>query len=312
MLLSINVAGLTFSGADVGGFFGNPDGELVTRWYQAAAFQPFYRGHAHLDTKRREPWLFGEPYTSHIRTAIRRRYQLLPFFYTLFANANRTGVPVMRPLWAHWPKDTNTFRIDNEHLVGSDLLVAPVTQPGVNSVEVYFPGQGERWFEYEGFESFNGGSSATRTVNLNEIAVFQRGGSIIPKKERSRRASFMMAEDPLTLMVALDANNKAQGELYVDDSISFAYKRGAYLLKAFTFENNRLRATNVHSSPDFSTTSVVEKVVIKGFTSKPSAVTAKVGGKDTPVDYTFDYPAKTLTLRKPETLVQGEWDIVIQ
>jgi alpha 1,3-glucosidase len=63
MLLSMSVASLTFVGADVGGFFGAPDAELVTRWTQAAAYQPFFRGHAHHDSPRREPWVFGEPHT---------------------------------------------------------------------------------------------------------------------------------------------------------------------------------------------------------------------------------------------------------
>jgi len=55
-------ASLTFeasTGADVGGFFGNPEPDLLVRWYQVGAFYPFFRGHAHHDTKRREPWLFG-------------------------------------------------------------------------------------------------------------------------------------------------------------------------------------------------------------------------------------------------------------
>ena len=73
MLLSLNAGGIVFSGADVGGFFGDPDAQLLTRWYQQAAFQPFFRGHAHIDSKRREPYLFGEPYTSAIREAIRTR-----------------------------------------------------------------------------------------------------------------------------------------------------------------------------------------------------------------------------------------------
>lgn len=67
MLLTLNVAGLPFAGADVGGFFGAPTPELLARWYQAAALTPFFRGHAHLDSPRREPWLFGEPWTSIIR-----------------------------------------------------------------------------------------------------------------------------------------------------------------------------------------------------------------------------------------------------
>jgi mannosyl-oligosaccharide alpha-1,3-glucosidase len=67
MLLTLNIAGLPNCGCDIGGFFGNPEPELLVRWYQSGIFNPFFRGHAHLESKRREPWLFGEPYTSQIR-----------------------------------------------------------------------------------------------------------------------------------------------------------------------------------------------------------------------------------------------------
>jgi mannosyl-oligosaccharide alpha-1,3-glucosidase len=67
MLLSMNLAGLPNVGADVGGFFGNPELELLQRWYQAGIFYPFFRAHAHLDAKRREPWLFGDEATDRIR-----------------------------------------------------------------------------------------------------------------------------------------------------------------------------------------------------------------------------------------------------
>lgn len=73
----------------MGGFFGNPEPDLLTRWYQVGAYYPFFRGHAHLDTKRREPWLFGEPYTTLIRDAIRTRYALLPYVYTVFYEAHK-------------------------------------------------------------------------------------------------------------------------------------------------------------------------------------------------------------------------------
>ena len=71
---------ITILTADVGGFFGNPDAELLARWYQLGAYQPFFRAHAHIDTTRREPWLFGEKYTAVIRSSIQQRYQLLPFW----------------------------------------------------------------------------------------------------------------------------------------------------------------------------------------------------------------------------------------
>ena len=82
--------------ADVGGFFGNPEPEMLVRWYQVGAFAPFFRGHAHLDTKRREPYLLEEPYKSIVRDIIRLRYSLLPVWYTAFRFASVSGVPVLR------------------------------------------------------------------------------------------------------------------------------------------------------------------------------------------------------------------------
>lgn len=82
--------------ADVGGFFWDPDPELLVRWYQAGALQPFFRGHCAKLSKRREPWLFGEEVTAAIRSVIQERYCLLPFWYTLFYQAHTSGVPPLR------------------------------------------------------------------------------------------------------------------------------------------------------------------------------------------------------------------------
>uniref|UniRef100_A0A8C9L249 Glycoside hydrolase family 31 N-terminal domain-containing protein n=1 Tax=Pavo cristatus TaxID=9049 RepID=A0A8C9L249_PAVCR len=96
MLLTISMAGISFCGADVGGFIGDPEPELLVRWYQAGAYQPFFRGHSNMKSKRREPWLFGEKNTQIIREAIRERYVLLPYLYTLFYRAHTEAEPVMR------------------------------------------------------------------------------------------------------------------------------------------------------------------------------------------------------------------------
>jgi len=96
MLLSLNLGAISFSGADVGGFFGNTDAELMTRWMQAGAYTPFFRGHAHHDAKRREPWMFGDETMVRLRKAAMARYALLPYWYTIFAEAARTGMPIMR------------------------------------------------------------------------------------------------------------------------------------------------------------------------------------------------------------------------
>lgn len=118
MLLSLSVSGIPFCGADVGGFFNNPNTELLTRWYQAGAFQPFFRGHAHLHTKRREPWLFDEQTNKIIKASIKKRYTYLPYWYTLFYEHEKTAVPPMRPLWMEYPQDGETFSMDNQYLLG--------------------------------------------------------------------------------------------------------------------------------------------------------------------------------------------------
>ncbi|GLT53611.1 hypothetical protein SLA2020_268710 [Shorea laevis] len=123
MILTLGLTGISFSGADVGGFFGNPEPELLVRWYQLGAYYPFFRGHAHHDTKRREPWLFGERNTELIRDAIHVRYMLLPYFYTLFREANTSGVPVVRPLWMEFPSEEATFSNDEAFMVGNSIMV---------------------------------------------------------------------------------------------------------------------------------------------------------------------------------------------
>ena len=105
MLLSLSVAGIPFVGADVGGFFGNPSTKLLVRWYQAAVFHPFLRAHAEFKTKRREPYLFGDEVTAQVRHALKLRYSLLPYLYTLFANHRDDGSLVMRPMWYEFPAD---------------------------------------------------------------------------------------------------------------------------------------------------------------------------------------------------------------
>ena len=106
MLLAISLSGISFVGSDIGGFFGNPDPELLIRWYETAIYTPFCRAHAHSDTARREPWLLEAEHTELVRRALKRRYALLPYLYTLFEHAHRSAAPIMRPMWYEFPSDT--------------------------------------------------------------------------------------------------------------------------------------------------------------------------------------------------------------
>lgn len=93
------------------------------------------RSHAHIDTKRREPWLFPENTMSIIREAIRKRYSFLPLWYTMFYEHERSGLPIMRPLLSQYPLDKDAFAIDYEYLLSDKLLVRPVMQKGAHKVK---------------------------------------------------------------------------------------------------------------------------------------------------------------------------------
>ncbi|OQR83264.1 neutral alpha-glucosidase [Achlya hypogyna] len=311
MLLSMSVASLTFVGADVGGFFGTPDAELVTRWTQAAAYQPFFRGHAHHDSDRREPWVFGEPHTGRIREAIRRRYVLLPYVYTVFQACATSGLPVMRPLWLHHTADEAAFAVEDAFLLGEDIYVKPITAPGVTTTQVYFP-PGSVWYNvHEGYARLTAGSHSV-AAPLEYIPTFQRGGSIVAQRWRVRRSSALMRKDPYTLVVALDDSKRATGELYMDDEFTFAHETSGIFSKVrLSFADGRLSSTVVASA--FASDVLVERIVIVGL-QKAGATVAKelATGGQANVESFYDAATDTLTIRKPGVRAAGTWTLVVQ
>ncbi|KAI4163628.1 MAG: hypothetical protein LQ342_002662 [Letrouitia transgressa] len=292
MLLSQNIVGFPFSGADVGGFFGNPGKELLTRWYQAGAFYPFFRAHAHIDTRRREPYLAGPPYTEIITQALRLRYQLLPAWYTAFHTASVSGEPILRPMWYVHPSDESAFAMDDQfYLAATGLLVKPVTTEGADTVAIYLPPSGESYYDYFTYESFTGaGKSVSMAAPLSKIPVLMREGHVFTRKERPRKSSGLMRWDPYTLVVVLGKTGAAEGELYIDDGESFEYQAGAFIHRRFTFAataegKGRLGSEDLRTAPGKKTkeflkryTNVrVEKVVVVGAPSSWAAQTeAKV------------------------------------
>jgi mannosyl-oligosaccharide alpha-1,3-glucosidase len=330
MLLSIGLAGLPFCGADVGGFFGEPGAELFTRWYQAGAFTPFFRGHAHHDTKRREPWMYGDEHTKIHRQVAMIRYSLLPFWYTTFYTSYRTGIPVMRPMFSEFPDNEVMFTMDDQWMVGSSLLVKPVTEAGKSSADVYLPGGDSHedfgWYDFYSLKRLQvrpGGGLVTVPAPLSTIPVFIKGGSIVPRKMRLRRSSKLMAFDPYTLVVAPHvATGSAYGQLYLDDESTLAHERqAAYAVRDFTMETkldgqvsikctNGVKgpAPNDNGQPFFEVTNVVERIVIAGQKRPPTSVTMGI----TEIQFVYDAASQVLTLKKPSGVVTKDWEIVMK
>ncbi|CAG8548749.1 3175_t:CDS:10 [Ambispora leptoticha] len=336
MLLSIGISGISFAGADVGGFFGDPDIELLVRWYQTGAFQPFFRAHSHIDTKRREPWLFGEPHTTRIRNAIRERYALLPYWYTVFQEASETGMPVIRPMFVVFPEDEETFEIEDQYFVGDSLLVKPIVTEGQTSTEIYLSNN-EIYYDYFTFDPVRGSGRIKVDAPIEKFPVLLRGGSIIPRRQRIRQSSALMRLDPLTLLVGIDQNGEAKGSLYMDDGETYNYQNGDYIHRNLTYSSySKLISTSFPISGD-NTNFVksikdvrVERVIIIGLSKKPTKILAYHNDENNEVNnnqgLTFTWGQKdvlgtgvtftntndqVLVIKDPKVLVWRDWTIEI-
>ncbi|TMS36684.1 hypothetical protein L596_003786 [Steinernema carpocapsae] len=318
MLLSLSVSGIPHVGADVGGFFKNPDEQLLARWYQAAAFQPFFRAHAHIDCKRREPWLFSEGTKNVIRDAIRTRYSFLPFWYTLFYEHSISGKPVMRPLWSEFPEDESSFDEEREWMLGSAILVRPVMDPDVESVSLYLPGRNEIWYEWDTHKARRSPGAVYVDSPMTKIPHFQRGGTIVPMRERIRRASSLMKNDPITLYIASNYKGDfANGSLYLDDGESYDYKNGEYLYWSFQYKKEgdalyTIKSKNLDENGQYDPDVYVEKIVIRGVRYYPRSVHMYYDDYNPEtLEFSHDRDSHLMVIRKPGAFVSREFRIDI-
>jgi alpha-glucosidase len=226
MLASVGMSGEPFAGADVGGFAnGRPDGELLTRWYQVGFLSPFLRNHAEMGVYDHEPWRFGVPYDDIIRKYLKLRYRLLPYLYTVLEEAHRTGVPVFRPLLLNYQDDCNTLNIDDEFMVGGDLLAAPLLKPDQTSRLVYLP-KGA-WWDYWTGDLLHGGRLIRAQAPLETLPLFVRSGAVLPLGPKQNWIG-QKPLNPITFEIYPDESGQAATSLYEDDGISPAYEQGSF------------------------------------------------------------------------------------
>jgi alpha-glucosidase len=238
-LLNLGLSGVAFAGADIGGFFANGSPELFARWMQLGALYPFARASSARGCAPNEPWAWGEQAERVCRRALALRYQLLPYLYTLFEEAARTGAPILRPLLYHYPTDAATHTLHDQALLGRDLLLAPVLRPGKVCREVYLP-QGI-WYDLRSGERLAGPQHLLAEAGLEMLMpLYARGGAIIPSGPVVQYAEERPL-DHLTLDIYPDQDGAAEGLLYEDDGISFGHEQGR---SCRTFYQSQLDGAN--------------------------------------------------------------------
>ncbi|GAA0137413.1 glycoside hydrolase family 31 protein [Paenibacillus sp. YSY-4.3] len=231
MVLNLGLSGQPFAGPDIGGFSHHASPELLARWTQAGAFFPFCRNHSVLESVYQEPWAFGPEIEEICRKYIRLRYRFLPYLYTLFYEAHKTGMPIMRPLILEYPHDRNVHNLCDQFMVGSGLLVAPILRPGAESRAVYLP-EGE-WINYWSGERMAGGRHILALAPLDVMPMYVKAGAVIPELAEDERHWKPTLNEGAKIVLSVYApapGSESTGQWYADDAETYAYENGAYNL----------------------------------------------------------------------------------
>ncbi len=235
----LSISGIPFCGTDIGGFSGEPDGELFTRWIQLGTFSPFMRAHSAGDTKEREPWSFGEPYTAINRKFIELRYRLIPYLYSVFWEHHRYGFPILRPVIMHEQEVyKNHFRQD-EFTYGDKILVCPVLAPGEKTRRVYLP-KG-KWYYFWTNQVIDGGKEVDVPTPLETMPIFMKAGSVIPEYPVMQYMGEKEIEEVRLNIYYSDY--EVNSFLFEDYGETFAYEQDIYLEKKFVVEGKSHKLT---------------------------------------------------------------------
>lgn len=227
MTLNLSLSGQPFNGPDMGGFGADTDAELLAHWYAMGIYFPFARNHAAKGTVNQEPWVFGQKIEDVCRTAVERRYRLMPYIYTLFQEASTTGMPVMRPIFMADEKDANLRKEQQVYMLGGDLMIIPRF-----AKESAVPTGDWDIIQFE------------EKDDMYQAFVAQRPGSIVPTCEVAQ-STVDLDFDTLTLLVNPDENGNATGTYYEDERDGYGYKEGDFSMFTLnaTTENGIVKVT---------------------------------------------------------------------
>jgi alpha-glucosidase len=330
-LLNLGLSGIPFVGADIGGFNNSPPPDLLTRWIEIGAFNPFYRDHTTQGSLMQEVWVHGPEQEAIRRRYIETRYRLLPYIYTLADESSRTGLPLVRPVFLEFPEvfapsSSGFGNLDTEFLLGPSLLIAP--QPLAETMDNYvisFP-RG-KWYDFwTGLEApipppepsivqisndiANNGPGTKYPFRppihptLETLPVYVRGGSILPMQPLIQSTD-ETPNGPLELRVY--PGEQCGGSLYLDDGRTFRYQHGEFLRQAFRCESygKSVRVSFGARQGSYAPWWKTVEVVIYDWPS--SQADAKLSNSQAPLKTSYDAPGHALHILIPDSA--GEYEL---
>ncbi|WP_297070127.1 glycoside hydrolase family 31 protein [uncultured Duncaniella sp.] len=288
----------------------NPD--LVLRWLQFGVFTPIFRTHATKDSRiERQIWKFSNFPT--MLEAVKLRYALFPYIYTMAREAYDTGISICRPLYYDYPDGEEAYTYEGEYMFGNDILVAPITEAssnGLSTKEIWFP-EGN-WWSASTNELIEGPCVRTMSFTQEQIPYFFKQGAMIPFNPDVVKN---VTERPDGLIINVVAGADGESSIYEDDGNNSDYADNYATTKLTGMSN--ADAHEFVISPRRTVGEVSGLKDARSYTfniyncNAPESVTVS-GNIITADAYKYNPATRTLVVSVPETDCSSEIRVIVR
>ncbi len=234
--IGAGLSGMPYIGSDIDGIFGG-SAKTQVRDLQWKCFTPIIINMSGWAEKDKQPWIWGEPYTSINRKYLKLRQQLIPYIYTYADEAYETGAPIVRAMVWEFPKDTYTMGRETRYqfMLGNWFLVAPVFEDSEVRDRIYLP-QG-KWIDYWTGKQYKGGKVINGyNAPLDVLPLLVRAGAIIPMYPESLYDGEVFPDDKHPLTLDIYPSGKTSFTLYEDDGHTTLHRQGKFAKTLITSE----------------------------------------------------------------------------
>lgn len=212
---------------DIGGhMLGERDDEMAGRWLQFGVFSPVMRLHSsNSEFTGKEPWNYKPEVEHMMKRFLRLRHELIPYLYTMNHRAYEEDIPLILPMYYHYPECSQAYEVPNQYEFGSQLMTAPITSPQIPKlnmakVNVWLPE--DLYFDFFTGQKYQGGRMMAMYRDINSIPVLAKAGAIIPLTNEIENVE----ANPSSFCIHVFAGADGNFTLYEDDGVSVAYETG--------------------------------------------------------------------------------------
>ena len=226
---------------DIGGhMLGYKNDEMTARWTQYGIFSPIMRLHSSSsEFNGKEPWRFKKEAELAMGEALRMRHAMIPYLYTMNYRSYQKNLPVNLPMYYEYPEEKKAYEVENQFLFGTEMIVAPVTQPRVSGlnvakVTVWLP-EGI-WYDIFTGTMYRGGRMMDMYRTIDSIPVLAKAGGILPFTDEI--SGVQASHNPNTLRIKVFAGADGSFELYEDDNETCLYEEGHCVITEMRYNEN--------------------------------------------------------------------------